>query len=309
MQQSNATSPLLMAAIALPIFSSPLPGMMKIGLMFDHGNSIGGAFVLFLFGIGLCVGTLLWLVLDFGRRALPWFVAYFALAIAAAYLCNATLYDARKAEVEHTHAFDDYSNPFHSGDFADAKSVAAKWKEKFGVLEQTSAGILVGLGILGLAVRRSPGVEAWLTRPATRTSPRGKFDVAIPGPLLGAIAILGLFGFAVIGAFVYYPDRAYCFDRMAAVHADATIAIRTEKTSEAERHLEEWDLLVRKLEVGVYLREGRATAEQADAAVELREALETVRDAIRDGDQALARRTLDESVLPHYGRVKRAFAP
>lgn len=64
MYHDDPTSPLLMAAVGIPIYSSPLPGMMKIGLMFDHGNSIGAAFVLFVLGIGTSLGTLAWLYLD-----------------------------------------------------------------------------------------------------------------------------------------------------------------------------------------------------------------------------------------------------
>ena len=41
-----------MAALGVNVFSSPLAGMMKIGMMFGHGNHIGAAFVLFALGIG-----------------------------------------------------------------------------------------------------------------------------------------------------------------------------------------------------------------------------------------------------------------
>ena len=41
MHFADKLAPLGMTALAVPIFSSPLSGMMKIGLMFDHGNCIG----------------------------------------------------------------------------------------------------------------------------------------------------------------------------------------------------------------------------------------------------------------------------
>ncbi|WP_148087649.1 hypothetical protein [Gemmata obscuriglobus] len=66
---------------------------------------------------------------------------------------------------------------------------------------------------------------------------------------------------------------------------------RTGKRDEAIRHLEHCDLLTRKLQVGVYLRDLSITGEQAKASDDLREELEEVRDALiaRDADGARAR--------------------
>ena len=41
MRHNDWFSPILMATIALPIYLGPLPGMMRLGLMFEHGNSVG----------------------------------------------------------------------------------------------------------------------------------------------------------------------------------------------------------------------------------------------------------------------------
>lgn len=309
MKHTDATSPLLMAAVATPIFSSPLPGMMRIGLMFDHGNSIGAAFVLFLLGVGLSAGSILWLISDFGRRAALWLLAVFGLVLVVAYGCDRALHDSRKAEIEHTHAFDDYSNPFPSDALAGSALVVAKLGEKFGPLEQTAAGFLAGLALVGVAYRRgnrTGAIEAWLVRP-TEIRPRGRWDVELPRPLLGGVAILGLFAFAIAGAFVYYPDRAYCLDRMAAINAEAAIALRTGHAEQAERHLEEWDLLARKLEVGTLLRSHAITGEQSRSLEELREALEVVRDRLRDGAPDEARKSFDSHVQEHYRAVKVSY--
>lgn len=40
MRHNDWFSPILMATIALPIYLGPLPGMMRLGLMFEHGNSV-----------------------------------------------------------------------------------------------------------------------------------------------------------------------------------------------------------------------------------------------------------------------------
>ena len=68
MKYDDFTAPLQMAAIALPAFNSPLNGMVKLGLMFDHGNSVGAAFVLFMLGLGLNLGVIAWLITLYGWR-------------------------------------------------------------------------------------------------------------------------------------------------------------------------------------------------------------------------------------------------
>lgn len=309
---ADPLAPLQMTALAVPLFSSPLSGMMKIGLMFDHGNSIGGAFVLFALGIGTSLGTLAWLVADFGwRRVLPWFVAYAAIIVGLAYLSDAALYDTRKADVDHTHAFDDYSSPFPAGQADAVYVVRNKLADRFGPLERPAVYALAGLVVVGLVLRRldrGGRVERWLTARPAADRPKARWDVAVPGPVLGAVAIAGLVAFSVIGAYVYYPDRGQCLSQMFAVYAEAAVAVNTGKADEAVLHLEQWDLLARKLEVGVFLREFRVTPEQSKAAEELREALEGVRDHLLAGDGQAAKKAFAEQVGPAYQACKAAYA-
>jgi hypothetical protein len=312
MKHSDPASPLLMAGIAVPMYSTPLPGMMKVGLMFEHGNSLGAAFVLFTLGIGTSCGTLLWLGVDFGwRRVVPWVLAYAAVILAMAYPAEPLLYDTRKAEADHTHAFDDYSNPFPAGQSNLPHLVRVKLAEKFGPLERPAVYALVGLAAVGLAVRRLDRLgrpEGWLTaRPAEPGWDRPTWDVTVPAPVLGGVALAGLIAFSVIGAYVYYPDRDQCRDQMAAINADAAIAVRTGRAEEAIRHLEQWDLVARKLEVGEYLRTFRVVPGQAKAADDLREALEDVRDKLLAKEPEEAWRTFEGEVKPAYDRCKAVF--
>lgn len=311
MHHSDKTSPLLMTALAAPLYSSPLPGMMKLGLMFEHGNSVGAAFVLFALGIGTSLGTLAWLFVDFGpRRAAGWFAAYVVIILAMGYGCEPLLYDTRKAEADHTHAFDDYSAPFPSGSGGSA-AVRAKLAEKFGPLERPAVygfGALLAVGLVLRRADRGGRVERWLTTAAPPTArARAKWDVVIPGPVLGVLALLGLIAFSVVGAYLYYPDRQQCFEEMAAVHAEAWVAVRTGKRDEAIRHLEHWDLVTRKLQVGVYIRDLAVTADQARAADDLREELEEARDALIAGDADGARAALPK-LEAAYRKCKEAYA-
>jgi hypothetical protein len=285
--------------------------MMKIGLMFDHGNSIGAAFVLFAIGIGTSLGTLAWLITDYGwRRVVPWFLTYVLIVVGVGYACDTLLYDKRKAEADHTHAFDDYSRPFSNGSGDLPALTLNKLKEKFGPLERPAVyGLLVMLAC-GVVIRRLDAggrVERWLTvHPLVAVSQR-KWDVQVPGPVLGGICLVGLIAFSVIGAYVYYPDRDQCMDLMFSVYADAAVAVNTGKTEEAIRHLELWDQLVRKLEVGTYLRNFGVTPQQAKAAEDLREAIEEVRDELLANNADAAKQKFKEEVDVAYRACKAAY--
>jgi hypothetical protein len=311
MQYSDKLSPLLMTGLAVPLFSSPLPGMMKIGLMFDHGNSIGAAFVLFAIGIGTSLGTLAWLIADYGwRRVAPWFLTYVLIVVGVGYACDTLLYDKRKAEADHTHAFDDYSRPFSDG-IGDLPTLTLnKLKEKFGPLERPAVYGLLGMLACGVVTRRLDAggrVERWLTAPPPAEVRKRTWDVRVPGPVLGGLCLIGLIAFSVIGAYVYYPDRDQCMDQMFAVYADAAVAVNTGKTEEAIRHLEQWDQLVRKLEVGTYLRDYGVTSEQAKAAEDLREAIEEVRDELLAKNADASKQKFKAEVEPAYRSCKAAY--
>jgi len=309
MHHTDKLSPLLMTGLAIPIFASPLSGMMKIGLMFDHGNSIGAAFVLFALGIGTSLGTIAWLFVDFGwKRILPWFFSYVLIIVGMGYASEAMLYDKRKADSDHTHAFDDYSRPFPS-DTSDLPIMTLKkLQEKFGPLERPALYGFLGFLFVGLAIRRfdrTNRLESWLTTP-TETTQRS-LDIRVPGPVLGIIVLIGLIAFSVVGAYVYYPERDQCMDQMFAVYAEAAVAVNTGKAEEAIRHLEQWDQLVRKLEVGTYLRNFKVTTEQSKTAEDLREAIEEVRDELLAKNAEGAKQKFKSGVDPAYKSCKAAY--
>lgn len=299
MQHKNNFSPLLMTVISLFIYSTPLSGMMKIGLMFDHGNSVGAAFVLFSLGIGMCLGTLVWLCMEFKmRRVIPWFFTYLLIVLFFAYVSQPILDDPRRERIDHTHAFDEYSCPFQQGQ-GNIDLVFAGWKQKFTPLERPSFYGLITMLILGAVLRLSKKdekIEAWLVSKnvenADLNNPKiGEYDIVVPKYFLAIISILGLIIFSFIAAYLYYPERKQCLDEMFSIYADAKVAISTNRpnegrdlTQEAIRHLERWDLIARKLEVETYLRNFTLTEIQKKTAYDLREEIEAVRDFLRDGN-------------------------
>jgi uncharacterized membrane protein YraQ (UPF0718 family) len=284
MRHDDPTSPCLMALIGSPAYCGVLPGMMRIGLIFEHGNSTGAAFVLFELGVGFNIGVGVWLVMQFGwRRVLLWFAGLVLVVLLVSYAMEGPLYFA-KEEASHTHAFDDWTSPFVGGSEANWEAVKGKLLQKVEVLEPVALGTLLLLGLLGLGLTRfdpTGRVEVWLTTtPPPSDAPKTVWDWNVPGPVLGVIALLGLVLFSVVALYIYYPDREQAFAEIVSVRAEAIVAVRTGRKEEAVRRIQQWDLLTRKLQVGVFIRTGRMDPQASQAAEELRERLEQLRDAL-----------------------------
>src|SRR5262249_6199045 len=216
-------SPLLMAAVALPAYASPMKAMMIIGLMFEHGNSVGAAFVLFILGGGLnlglvaCVGRLYGL-----RPTLAWLGLVVGVVLLLGYAFERPLYFSQTEEY-HTHAFDDFTSPF-PGDLTAGhawQEVLPKVKQPAGAFEIVSLICLGVLAPLG-AVARLARVEAAAGPPLpVARGPVPFWNRDLPRPVLGFLAVAGLCVFAVVGAYVYYPPSRVVFDDMSRVKAEA----------------------------------------------------------------------------------------
>lgn len=313
MQHQDPLSPLLMMALALPTYVGTLPGMMKLGLMFEHGNSVGAAFVLFEVGIGVSVGTVVWLATTFGsRRTLLLLSLVVVSSLALAYAAEKPLF-APKEEASHTHAFDDWSSPF-PGTEGSAAIVRDKLLEKMDVLESLGAAGLAVLILAGAVLNRydrQGRVEAFLcARPAEVSAPRpaSVWNREVPGPVLGLAALVGLVLLSIRVLYFYYPPPKEAFNEISQVRVNALHAVTLGHEQEAIRELERWDLLTRKLQVGVFLRTGRMDPETAEVTDDVRERLEEMRDALLAGDQESARKKIPEveaahrKCRAHYGR-------
>lgn len=311
MRHDDPTSPLLMALVGVPAYSGVLPGMMRIGLMFEHGNSVGASWVLFELGVGLNVGLVVWLARQYGpARVGGWLLLVCVVVVAAGYAAEPALYSAHE-EASHTHAFDDWASPFPAGDVPLAW-VRDKLLQKVEVLEPVALGLLAVLLLLGLGLRRfdpTERLDGWLTAAAPAAdAPAEWWNRPVPGPVLGLVSLGGLVVFSVVALFIYYPAPDDVFKEVSRVRADAFSAVRSRNAEEAVRQLQHWDLLTRKLQVGVFLRTGRLDPEAAKRAEDLRERLEEIRDALLDGDAdgAIGRITPVEAA---YQACRAAFHP
>ena len=312
MRHDNWQSPLVMTAIALPLYSGPLQGMMRLGLMFEHGNSVGAAFALFELGIGINLGLIVWLMTLFGwRRLLVWFGLVSAATLVLAYAAERPLYFAHE-EASHTHAFDEWTSPFVWGSQADWPLVRDGLVQKVGVLELPTLSGLALLMLVGVIVQkfdRDQRIEAFLVRqPPPSDRPVSVWNRDVPGPVLGLLALLGLVVFSVAALYIYYPAPKEVFDEIFRVRANAVVAVNTGNKEEAIRQIQHWDLLTRKLQVGVFIRTGRMDAKAAHVTEDLRERLEDLRDALLAGNLAEAKETLPR-VEAAYRSCREAFLP
>jgi len=312
MRHDDPTAPALMTAIALPLYIGPLQGMMRLGLMFEHGNSVGAAFALFELGIGVNLGLIVWLAVLFGgKRVALWFALIALVTMGMGYAAEKPLYFA-KEEASHTHAFDEWTSPFVDGHGANGGAVRDKLLQKVEVLEPVALGGLLLLVVLGsglAAADRAGRVERWLTTPPpTSDDPKSVWNANVPGPVLGLVALLGLIAFSVVALYLYYPAPKEAFDEIVRVRTEALTAVRTGHKEEAIRQIQHWDLLTRKLQVGVFIRTGRMDPEAGQATEDLRERLEELRDAILANDLGKAKELLPP-VETAYRKCRDCYPP
>ena len=296
MRHDDWMSPLLMALIGMPAYSGVLPGMMRIGLIFEHGNSTGAAFVLFELGVGFNLGLLSWVLVQFGwKRGVLWLLMICVLVLGVGYAMEKPLYFA-KEEAVHTHAFDDWTSPFSSGANVSYEVVLGKLMQKVEVLEPVALGGLLLLFILGIALScfdRAGKIEKWLiTYPPVSDAPVSVWNRGVPGPVLGIFTLLGLVVFSLVALYIYYPDSKQAFAEIVRIRTEASVAVRTGKKEEAIRRIQQWDLLTRKLQVGIFIRTGSMDPETGKITEDLRERLEDLRDALLADDLAKAKELL-----------------
>ena len=239
MQHDDRTAPLLMTALAIPAYDPPLKAMMRLGLMFEHGNSVGAAFVLFILGAGVNLGTLAWVARLHGWRSLVvWFAPVVLVTLALAYASDPTLYFKEEPEL-HTHAFDDFASPFlaDSGHLSFRDMVLPRINEKMLGFELAGLVGLGGLALLNLGLRLADrwwNVEAFLLRARPAVTSKARWDLDIPGHVLAMISLAGLVVFGVVGAYVYYPAPEEVFHEMHHVRAEALVSVIAGKRDDAK---------------------------------------------------------------------------
>jgi uncharacterized protein len=303
----NPKAPLYMTVMAIPVYATPMLAMSQLGMMFQHANSIGAAFVLLVLGAGMNIGIMAWLYREYGVvRGTAWMALLLAIVLGLAYGLDKPLFPKDVEPANHTHAFDIYCSPF-SGNAGMSLFEATKEKLRRDIVPYEWRPLwMFGLLILwGIGLRladRSERLERWLeAAPAKQISGRG--DIVVPGPVLGFLALAGMVALSVVGCFAYYPSPEECLQamddsRIGALSA-AMVLDHTETTYWAERY-DDW---TRKLEVGTYLRYGELSEYHRWKARLLREQLEILEHEVEDGEKEEVR-----SLIAHISRTHRRMA-
>ena len=283
----NAYAPLTMAGVSIPAHATPMLAMSQLGMMFQHGNSVGAAFVLLSLGTGLTFGTIAWMGREFGwLRGFAWLLTLVVIVLGLAYAVDKPLYPTDIDPADHTHAFDIYCRPYH----ADSGLAEQTWLkisqdiQGYEIIGAAALGILFLLGLCLQLFDKGQHLEAWLEKPAD--DPKSRFDVVVPGPVLGLVALSNLVGISLVGCFAYYPPQDEVFEEMRIAHGEALSAARSRDASHALHWIPIWDDWTRRLEVGVYLRDRKLSRYHAMKSQVFRFKLELLEHELEEGDPA-----------------------
>ena len=307
-EYGNAFAPISVALIATPIYSTPLLAMSQIGGMFQHGNSIGAAFSLLILGAGANLGLLAWIARTYG---VPKLVAFYVLlceiTVGLAYAVSEPLYPKGVEPAGHTHAFDVYTHPFQTNQ-TDPFSIANKQSKDFWIANEFGGTSLLclmfGIGALTWIAEKKFDIEAWLMKDDAKKE--SGLEREVPARVLGVISVVGLIAASVAGCFIYYPAPKVLLRDLSAVNTDAVISAKTLQWESADKWIRYCDDLSRRLEVGVYLRNGSIGEFQSTKAKIYREKLDELRMVVDTRDKSRAEETAMD-VAKAYLRLSAAF--
>lgn len=262
MAHDNPLAPVVMTAVAIPAYATPMTAMGQLGSMFQHGNSVGAAFILLAFGAGMNLGLFAWMVANYGwKKSFFWMALMVAVVLGLSYGIERPLYPKDIEPADHTHAFDHYCRPF--GDAPPPGGYPAYIVNKLRLETQFHelVGLLLvgGLIALGLGLRlldRRWRVETWLEQVPATTEPAGRFDIIVPDWVLVIVALLAVGAGSVVGCFAYYPAPEESLEELSIARTEALQGALSGNTAHAQHWIPIVENWLRRLQVGTYLRQG-----------------------------------------------------
>lgn len=304
-------APLKMAALGIPVYATPMLAMSQMGMMFQHANSIGAAFVLLVLGAGMNMGLIVWMLRAYGmKRSAVWITILLAVVIGLGYAVDKPLFPNDVDPANHTHAFDIYGQPF-SGAAAFgqlATQTVSRLKRDILPYEWYSLELLSLLMIAGCLVRlidRSGRIENWIAE-TPEPAQTGRMDIVVPPSVLGTLSLVGLVIFSGVGCFAYYPPASEVFEEIRIAKGEALSAGLSGDATHAEYWIDVYQEWTRKLEVGTFLRNGQLTDYQRWKARLVREQLEMLKHTVEDGEHEEARQWISKLQRSHK-RMRDAF--
>lgn len=303
-------APLVMTTVALPAYATPMLAMSQLGMMFQHGNSVGAAFVLLVLGAGMNLGTVAWMVGSYGwKRAGGFLLLLLTVVLVLSYGIERPLFPRGTDLADHTHAFDGYCQAYQPGSTDLARQTLDRLRQNAQFFELTSLKVLGGLCLLGGLLRglkRWWDVEAWLERPLSTAQALGRYDRIVSPATVGGAMLLGLFAFSLVGCYAYYPPPQEVFEEIYVAKGEALGSALAGEVEHCERWIEILDDWTRKLEVGVYLRQGELPEYHRARTRLFRDQLELLEHEVQDGDRE-ATRALVTRLSKSLKRLQRAY--
>ena len=219
-EANDPWAPLTMAMVAVPIFATPMLTMSQLGMMFSHGNSPGAALFLLLLGTGINIGTLYWIVRAYGvRAAMMWFGILVVAVVGCAYAINRPLMPPGIEPAGHTHAFDIYTNPFHSSSRLTIATISEPIRKSASSLELklglAAIGIMLLAGGLTRTLWRQP-IDTYLAATPAEP-PSGGTGLHRPVPAQ-VVALTGLTGLVRSASWLAMPTTLIRASRLRRAH-------------------------------------------------------------------------------------------
>lgn len=307
LERENVFAPVVVAGLGVPIYSTPLLAMSQIGSMFQHGNSIGAAFSLLVFGAGVNVGLFFCFWRLFGlKQVIVFFSMLLLVSVGLAYLVGEPLYPKGVEVAGHTHAFDVYTNPFTSASSGLSGTALREIEKSWGNHEFGGSPVLLGMLILGViffAMERLTGINRWIESVSQRNK---KLDIVLPNYVITTVTLVGLIAVSIIGCYVYYPSKRVALKEMTVFNVEAVVAARSGNYEGAAKWISYQEDLVRRLEVGAFIRSGQLSEYHRIKARLYRDKLELLKHEVEAEDPEQTDKIALESDLC-FRRLKRAF--
>jgi uncharacterized protein len=150
------------------------------------------------------------------------------------------------------------------------------------------AGVVALLCGGGVLRSKDPSgrIERYLTKDGTDSihHTSSLLHANVPGPVLGAVGILGLVALSIVGCFIFYPPPGQTLEDMTMAKVDVLSAALSKDVENTSKSIQSYDDLTRRLQVGYYLRHWKLDEYQRTKAKLLRGRLEQLKDVVEAGE-------------------------
>ena len=307
---STYFAPLHMGLAALPAQVPPEKGSTLLCDMLMSGVSFGVAFVFLTLGIGINVGTLVWIAWVYGARVAACLMpVLFATILAVGYALPFSLpgVPADAAQGRHFLEIESRGGPEIARKRAFEDTLTndkgdLQWVE---IGACAALGTLLFLGIICRVIGDVTSLHYQMTRPSNQTTspPKSNWKRQLSGSQLALAGLVVGLVVVVAGMYVVYPSPGTLLDEMSSVQIELNLTLKSDPLSRpnALQLVSQWQRLQSKLVLGDFLRRGRFDSPLRQPDEELRLGIQKLRSALIEMKPA-------EELNPLYDDAKKAAA-